>query len=428
MDKTAADNTTEDTNSGAFFDNLADFDKNEPIEPIESLVDDIPIDSDYIRQYNEELEKEHTGVIKAGDKEQFVESVDFSTFLNNANYKDGNPLIFEQLDEHNIINRGIQADYLVDDQLKIKLAEEEEAKKNRIEPFYIAKYELETLIHDNPGIKIFRKDENGNPVEYKPTDTDSPIPLDKDLDGLSDDELIEIGIPIGHKKIRTEKKPIADTNITNADDYTEINYDVDYDEDEEYITDEESERRSKEANLLKTLTGIQSIIDDINEQNEYKNPDELFKDFLQENFKDYLLAKKISGNNQVKFADKVVASENIKLDDEKVEITDLERNVDTTLHKTSVLINRNEDMEIDSIEVLCQCGERTVIKFDEVEDINITDAENSFNVDKTHTEVIVDTLNVSALNYAKEVNKSLKKEEEIVDEEIETLEEEEDDE
>ncbi|MCX6147571.1 MAG: hypothetical protein NTW25_10040 [Candidatus Kapabacteria bacterium] len=92
-------------------------------------------------------------------------------------------------------------------------------------------------------------------------------------------------------------------------------------------------------------------------------PDELHK-----HFSDYLILPKISGlNNKIPSSNRL-PSDYVSSRGEKVEIAD-----DPYLDKTketpaSVIVNRDQHGEVESIEVICQCGERTFIKFDFAEE------------------------------------------------------------
>lgn len=97
---------------------------------------------------------------------------------------------------------------------------------------------------------------------------------------------------------------------------------------------------------------------------EFVRPEEETQKYLQQNFRDYIKVPKISGKLN-KFSERnLLKKEEIKPTGKKLEIVD---NLPKGLNpksKTSILINRDINGEIESIEVMCKCGERTLISFD----------------------------------------------------------------
>ncbi|MBM2815499.1 MAG: hypothetical protein HW421_2261 [Ignavibacteria bacterium] len=94
-------------------------------------------------------------------------------------------------------------------------------------------------------------------------------------------------------------------------------------------------------------------------------------------FNDYLLAPKISGKVSDLPHSSRIPKEFAQPGGEKVEIKD-DPSLDSPHKKTSTaLINRNEDGIIESIEVFCNCGERTLIKFD-FEDVDDSLGESEY--------------------------------------------------
>jgi len=97
---------------------------------------------------------------------------------------------------------------------------------------------------------------------------------------------------------------------------------------------------------------------------EFKRPEEEIQHYLQENFKDYIVVPKISGTSK-KFSEKnLLHKDEVKPTGKKVEIVDHIQSGINPKQKTSILINRDVNGEIESIEVVCKCGERTLITFD----------------------------------------------------------------
>lgn len=97
---------------------------------------------------------------------------------------------------------------------------------------------------------------------------------------------------------------------------------------------------------------------------EFKRPEEEIQEYLQNNFKDYIVIPKISGSSK-KFSEKnLLHKDEVKPTGKKVEIVDHIPSGINPKQKTSILINRDVNGEIESIEVICKCGERTLITFD----------------------------------------------------------------
>lgn len=97
---------------------------------------------------------------------------------------------------------------------------------------------------------------------------------------------------------------------------------------------------------------------------EFKRPEEELQDFLRQNFKDFIKAPVISNNLRRSIDHTRIPGENVRKINKTVEISDKINNDVHTSHTSHVVLNRSEDGELESIEVVCKCGERTLIKFD----------------------------------------------------------------
>ncbi len=86
--------------------------------------------------------------------------------------------------------------------------------------------------------------------------------------------------------------------------------------------------------------------------------------YLRGKFKDFLQIPKITGNKHSDLNSNIVKAETVSKNTKKIEITDDPNFKDNRHSTTSVIVNRDEDGELESIEVLCKCGERTLIAFD----------------------------------------------------------------
>lgn len=386
-----------------FFSSAEDFSKENSFDEIEPFAQNSLIDVPFT---------------VAPVKGTVEENVNDLANINLSNVK--NPF-FEVFDSKSIVNRGNISDFIIEDLLKIKQEQEAEEKKKRNETYYIAKQELEQILNDNPGIKFYRKDSEGNieklsENEIFNTNAFANVADSKNFENLkttddsaelNENELIEIVIPTTPKNDSQQifnEEDIGE-NISNENNDGEYerynNYDGDEDEDTYYLSAEEVEKQQQKKELQEKLKGIQDAIASMDVKNEYRSPEEVFSEFLQENFRDYLLAKKITGNNPLKYSDKVIAQEIIEQTNKSVEIADFTHSSDVT-KKTSILINRDDEMDIESIEILCKCGEKTVMKFDAVEGLDSSDIDalESSITAPTNTQIIIDTLGIAPLDYS----------------------------
>ena len=209
----------------------------------------------------------------------------------------------------------------------------------------------------------------------------------------SKDDLIEISIP--EESIREEFE-------FNEFDYEDSKYNLS----ESELLELERKEKLKERLLDEKKKN----------EEEYISPqDELFNQ-RKKNFVDYVSANVISGNKVRRYSDTYIPEEfTAEVDTKKMEIVDLASLSGKEVKKTSVLINRDENNEIDSLEVLCKCGERTLIKFDFEED-----EQEEARIMTKNTLVVVDTLPDEPLNIseakeqASNIRKQVLKEDEVV--------------
>lgn len=250
----------------------------------------------------------------------------------------------EEFDVSDVVNRVKSSDHAVN---------YSNIRRKKEQSYFIPKKELENIVEDFSDLKVYKKDTQGNIVaEYEEDSYRRFNNFINNLDKLEDEEYVEIKIPV---EITESKK-------------TKPNYE--YGKNRDY--DEADENK-------------------------------IFTEFLQEGFKDYLVAEKISGNKSSKFSDKVISQENLNNGRQKIEIADVHTIIGNELKKTSIMINRNEDMEIDSIEILCKCGEKTILKFNEIEySSEIEPGNNHLVENKSDTDIIVDPINTIPLSYSEE--------------------------
>jgi len=89
---------------------------------------------------------------------------------------------------------------------------------------------------------------------------------------------------------------------------------------------------------------------------------------LQGNFRDYLVLPKISGMVEGLDTNNIIPEQKAKFRGEKVEISDDPITDEHNGKSSTIMINRTENGDVESIEVYCSCGEKTLVKFDIEED------------------------------------------------------------
>lgn len=102
---------------------------------------------------------------------------------------------------------------------------------------------------------------------------------------------------------------------------------------------------------------------------------------LSSNFKDFLELPRIAQGKPSKTKGNHIPSENLIIRKDKIEITDENLGNDK---RSTVLINRNEVGEIVGIEVLCTCGEKTIIKLEYEDDDQDTPNDSKSIHSETH--------------------------------------------
>ncbi len=109
-------------------------------------------------------------------------------------------------------------------------------------------------------------------------------------------------------------------------------------------------------------------------------------DNLHKKFNDFLILPKISGQKNFPHSSRL-PSDYVKQKGEMVEIADAPIKI-RKKHHSSVIVNREPNGEVESIEVLCTCGERTLIKFDFAEN------EKEFDLTEVFNEKIEDPIDI----------------------------------
>ena len=307
----------------------------------------------------------------------------------------------EEFDKDAVVNRQPPSDYIIDDLLKIQ--QEKESIENSKLKLYISKKELDAILMDNPRIQFFHKNDDAS---FEEIDADNIVTdILSQYATKSTDDFVEIILPPNINepaKITEQPKTTATTILddkSTTDDNDEYyrptdNFDDNYDEEEEiyYMTPEEVEKQNKIKQYQKTLAAVKDKFDELNKKNNYIDPEKVLSEFLQTNFKDYLLAKKIAGNADMRSAEKIITEDKIIKTEKTIEISDAHSLNPNLNEKTSVLINRDENMDIDSIEIFCKCGEKTIIRFHE-DDTITTDSDTKVE-NNSLTDIVFDTVDV----------------------------------
>jgi len=142
-----------------------------------------------------------------------------------------------------------------------------------------------------------------------------------------------------------------------------------YNQDDEDIN-KKSKKNSKEVDIDALLKYSEEDYLNRKFKNEYSNDnfeitptdEELL---LKKNFKDFLILPSISGKLSGIANSNRIPSENVKQVTGFIEISDeISDEANHNSGNSTMLINRNSRNEITSIEILCKCGERTVIHLD----------------------------------------------------------------
>ena len=139
-----------------------------------------------------------------------------------------------------------------------------------------------------------------------------------------------------------DRDDVVNSKIDDSDIDDDGLPDVDVDS----ILNYDEERRKKEY-----------FENDYNSEDENRPVDEI----IQKNFKDFLVARKISGKLEGIGSGSRIPSERIHDSGKKVEISDDPGHSVIGDKKTTIVVQRNETGEITNIEVLCSCGEKTTI-------------------------------------------------------------------
>lgn len=130
-----------------------------------------------------------------------------------------------------------------------------------------------------------------------------------------------------------------------------------------------------------------------------ENEDKANEDILQNNFRDFLVVKKITGRFEGIGSDSRIPSERIVDSGKKIEISDDPNHEVKSDKKTTIAVHRNENGDISFIEVICSCGEKTTIELefgdsDTSGDVNTDIIENDgvpdFGLDENFNDLVIE--------------------------------------
>ena len=168
-------------------------------------------------------------------------------------------------------------------------------------------------------------------------------------------------------------------NIDNIENNSEIQGENESPFTEEFDKDEvvnkpDAEKKSSimtDEELIEALTLTEDLRKDKSFSNLIKgDPDEyemLTEDVLKKKFKDYLQIKNISGTNSEIPHSSRIPAEKVRYSGVTMEILDDPTLTDEQKHST-VYVHKNENDEIEIIEVVCSCGKKTFISLKTTEE------------------------------------------------------------
>ncbi len=128
-------------------------------------------------------------------------------------------------------------------------------------------------------------------------------------------------------------------------------------------------------------------------------------------FNDFLILPKISGTQRMPHSSRL-PSDFVKQKGEMVEISDAPIKA-RKKHHSSVIVNREPNGEVDSIEVVCTCGERTLIKFDFAEGNKDFDLTEVFNEKIEDPVDMIEEIDLSGMDLGKNIFNSITNDHEI---------------
>lgn len=154
----------------------------------------------------------------------------------------------------------------------------------------------------------------------------------------------ELGSSISKKGLDNERRTDPDFN-TKGFSQNDIDQLVNYDQ----------ERR-------KTLSFKKVLNDEIDLSDEHQTQ-------LENEFKDFLVYPRISGTSHLKGDKTIIPSSNVVKSNKIVEIVDAPK-TKIKHNPATILVNRDETGDIDNIEIVCNCGDRILLKFDKYDHLD----------------------------------------------------------
>ncbi len=105
------------------------------------------------------------------------------------------------------------------------------------------------------------------------------------------------------------------------------------------------------------------------ELNDSIDVSEKHEEKLENEFRDFLVYPRISGNSHLRGNRSLIPSSNVVKSQKMVEIVDAPK-TKSKHNPATILVNRDETGDIDNIEIVCNCGDRILFKFDKIDHLD----------------------------------------------------------
>jgi hypothetical protein len=91
---------------------------------------------------------------------------------------------------------------------------------------------------------------------------------------------------------------------------------------------------------------------------------------LENSFKDYLVYPRISGQSQMRGDKTLIPNSHVVKSDKFVEIVDAPK-LKKKHSPATIIVNRDEAGDIDNVEIVCDCGDRILLKFEKTDPFDL---------------------------------------------------------
>lgn len=170
-------------------------------------------------------------------------------------------------------------------------------------------------------------------------DEENPFGEEFDLDDVINKG--ELNSPISKKGLDNNRRTdpeFSTKGYTQSDIDQLVNYD---------------QERRKEISFKKQLNDEIDLNDEENE-------------VVENTFKDFLVYPRISGKSQLRGDMTLIPNSHVVKSDKVVEIVDAPK-TKKKHNPATILVNRDEIGDIDNVEIVCECGDRILLKFEKVD-------------------------------------------------------------